>query len=153
VAGAENATTLMERHRQEAEGRLAELRPYVEEAEEIEGYLDAFKSPGRRRTATRSRGAGSASSGNSTTRRRRRSNGPDRHDQFLAVVEKEPGLGIPQIAERINAHLAEGETKVSATYLYRVRDALMDDGKIEVEGDGFKAVEGARDPEEAAQES
>lgn len=129
--------TLMERHRQEAVSRRDELLPAVEEFNQLEDYLSSFTGGTRRRSATRS--------GTGTKRRQSRNgNGPNRADQFLAVVEANPGVTIPQIAEKINEHLGEGERPVSGNYLYRVRDALTEEGKIEVEGDGFKATKAAK---------
>jgi hypothetical protein len=86
---------------------------------------------GRRRAATRTR----ARSTNGRRRPRRtatrRRAGGTRAEQALALIKSNPGMTVPQIADRMG---------IRQNYLYRVTAALQKQGSVKRRGQGFVAA-------------
>ena len=61
-------------------------------------------------------------------RPRRRRGGNTRATQALELVRSQPGITIPQIAERL---------KIEPNYLYRVMPKLVEDGSVKRDGQGW----------------
>jgi hypothetical protein len=59
---------------------------------------------------------------------RRRRGGNTRATQALDLVRAQPGITIPQIAERL---------KIEPNYLYRVMPKLVEDGSVKRDGQGW----------------
>jgi len=121
----------LEEKKREIAARQRELRPYVDEYNQLEEALRALggvkasaaPAPARarpaRRTAT-SRGGG---------RRRGRPRGTGtRANQTLELVKSSPGITIPQLAEKMG---------IKQNYLYRVLPGLAQDGKVRKDGRGW----------------
>jgi hypothetical protein len=116
--------------RQGLEARLAELR---DETQRIEAALAALggvsggSATRRRRRQSRPR---SASSGNGRRRSggRRRRAGGTRSEQALELVRTQPGITIPELAERMG---------IKQNYLYRVLPGLQQDGLVTKQGKGW----------------
>ena len=121
----------LEEKKREIAARQRELRPYVDEYNQLEEALRALggvkasaaPAPARarpaRRTAT-SRGGG---------RRRGRPRGTGtRANQTLELVKSSPGITIPQLAEKMG---------IKQNYLYRVLPGLEQDGKVRKDGRGW----------------
>src|SRR3954454_22342808 len=116
----------LEEKKREIANRLKELQPAVEEHARLQGGLQALEganagaapapAPARRR-----------SGGASGRRGRPRGTGP-RANQTLELVRAEPGITIPQLAERMG---------IKQNYLYRVLPGLEQDGKVRKEGRGW----------------
>jgi predicted transcriptional regulator len=117
--------------------RMQELEPLIEEYEKLEELakrlgIDRTRRPPAKRgattrarstiaaRATRSRSAGSGlrgARGGAAQGRRR--------DQVLALVKRQPGVTVPEIAKELG---------VDPTGLYRVVRTLQSDGQIKKEG-------------------
>jgi transposase-like protein len=106
--------------------RLAELR---EETGRLEQARAALAGGGRRR-AGRPRSA----SGTSGARRGRRRGSGTRSLQALEIVKQQPGITIPELAERMG---------IKQNYLYRVLPGLQKDGMVRKEGRGWHARDAA----------
>jgi hypothetical protein len=114
------------------DARLSELRVEVSKLEAARSALI-----GGNRTSARNSGAGGAS----TSTRRRANRGPGRprgrrggHTraaQALELVQNQPGITIPQIAEAMS---------IEPNYLYRVLPKLVNDGKVQRDGQGWVPV-------------
>ena len=78
----------------------------------------------RRRRATRT----------AASRPRRRRGGNTRATQALDLVRAQPGITIPQIAERL---------KIEPNYLYRVMPKLVEDGSVKRDGQGWHPAKAA----------
>ena len=116
----------------EIDDRLRELK---EEVSKLEAARSALV--GTRRGPGRPRAARAASSTTTTTRRRTgrrpgrprgRSRGGTRANQALELVRSQPGITIPQIAEKMG---------IEPNYLYRVMPRLLSDGQVKREGQGW----------------
>jgi Winged helix-turn-helix DNA-binding len=117
----------------EIDDRLRELKEEVSKLEAARSALvGTRRGPGRPRAATRT-----ASSTTTTTRRRTgrrpgrprgRSRGGTRANQALELVRSQPGITIPQIAEKMG---------IEPNYLYRVMPRLLSDGQVKREGQGW----------------
>jgi hypothetical protein len=120
----------LEEKKREIAARLKELKPQVDEYHRLEGALRALDGVGGAATATataaapRTRRASSKSSG----RRGRPRGTGSRANQTLELVKSEPGITIPQLAERMG---------IKQNYLYRVLPGLEQDGKVRKEGRGW----------------
>jgi hypothetical protein len=131
------------RQRDQITKRLEELRPLyheyltLEKAQEaleqlerpvrrvVRGRRGPGRPPGRRTSASRARGGRRAS----TTRRRTRAGGT-RADEAVKVIKANPGITIPELAQRL---------KIRPNYLYRVTGQLQKERKIRKRGRGFHA--------------
>ena len=111
--------------RQEIDARLRELKPAVEEYEQLQKASQALaglNGGGRKRArATRRRGTG---------RRRGRPRGSGtRAIQALELVKANPGITISELANHMG---------IKANYLYRVLPTLESEGKVKKDGRGWK---------------
>jgi hypothetical protein len=114
--------------------RMAELRPLVDEYNELERIAERLglsqipakaASTRGRGTARRTRGnagAGTARTGTAGTGRTR--NG-GRRDQLLAVVKEQPGITVREVGTRLG---------VDPTSLYRIVHRLEKDGALRKNG-------------------
>ena len=94
----------------------------------------ATPAPTRARRA-RGAGAGAPSAAGAGSGRRGRPRGTGtRANQTLELVRAEPGITIPQLAERMG---------IKQNYLYRVLPALEQDGLVRKEGRGWHPREAA----------
>ncbi|MBA3301166.1 MAG: winged helix-turn-helix transcriptional regulator [Thermoleophilaceae bacterium] len=118
---------------------LSEARSALEEQlkalREQEGRLErALAELGgaapRRRGPGRPRGSKNGS-GSSTPRRRRRRSGGTRAEQALELVRQNPGMTIPELADRMG---------IKQNYLYRVMGGLESEGAVKKDGRGFSAT-------------
>jgi hypothetical protein len=134
--------------RRQIDARLQQLRPAHEEyltLLEAKQALEGVKSPsatparrgpgrppgsgrGRRATAARTRPANGRRRPRRTGGRRRAGN--TRADQALDLIKANPGIGVPQIAQRMG---------IRQNYLYRVTAALQKAGSVKRQGQGFVA--------------
>jgi CRP-like cAMP-binding protein len=129
----------LDEKRREMQGRLKELRPLVDEFHRLEAAIsaldgvgnDAAPAPAPRR---RSKGAPSpgAASGSSNGRRGRPRGSGTRGKQALEIVNGNPGITIPEIAQKMG---------IQQNYLYRVLPGLQKEGLIRKEGRGWHAME------------
>jgi len=116
----------------EIDDRLRELKEEVSKLEAARSALvGARRGPGRPRAA-RSAAATKTTSRRRTGRRpgrpRGRSRGGTRANQALELVRSQPGITIPQIAEKMG---------IEPNYLYRVMPRLLADGQVKREGQGW----------------
>ena len=116
----------------EIDDRLRELK---EEVSKLEAARSALV--GTRRGPGRPRAARTAAAATTSTRRRAgrrpgrprgRSRGGTRANQALELVRSQPGITIPQIAEKMG---------IEPNYLYRVMPRLATDGQVKREGQGW----------------
>jgi hypothetical protein len=129
----------LEQKKQEIAARLKELKPAVDEYHSLEGALKALGGLATAAPATRGRrgrprgsgGGGGRTSGATRTGRRGRPRGTGtRAAQTLELVRAEPGITIPQLAERMG---------IKQNYLYRVLPGLERDGQVRKDGRGWHA--------------
>jgi CRP-like cAMP-binding protein len=129
---ASDVPDFLDEKRREISDRLKELRPLVEEYHRLEAAAAALDgvSPssgssgagrGRTRTATRR-------SSNGTGRRGRPRGSGTRSKEALALVQANPGITIPELADRMG---------IKQNYLYRVLPGLQKDGLVRKEGRGW----------------
>ena len=120
----------LEEKRREIEARMDELRPHVDEYNRLEAASKALSgaaAPSRSTRALPRRGGG----GGSTTGRAGRPRGSGtRGNQALDIVREQPGITIPEIAEKMG---------IQQNYLYRVLPGLAQDGLVEKQGRGWHA--------------
>jgi len=122
----------LEEKKREIAARQKELRPYVEEYERLEealralGGVKASAAPARA-TSTRTRRAAPSRAGGARRRGRPRGTGT-RANQTLELVRSNPGITIPQLAEKMG---------IKQNYLYRVLPGLEQDGKVRKDGRGW----------------
>lgn len=104
--------------------RAEELRPMVDEYNEIQNVLAALgdSAPSPRARAT----ASAKPSGNGARRPRPRSGG--RKDEVVKLVTSKPGLTIPEMAKQMG---------IKDNYLYRVTSGLVAEGVLRKDGQGF----------------
>lgn len=109
------------------QARLEELRPALDEAQEIEQALEALNA-GKPRTAR---------NGSGTRKRTRRSADGEksRAEQFLAIVKENPGITVSDAGKKM---------AVNPNYLYRVSSDLVKDGSITKDGKGYFPTEGEK---------
>ena len=138
----------LDEKRNEIGARLKELKPLVEEYRRLEAAAAALdgvptrgpganangngsgstrRASGRAKSATRSRGAG-------TGRRGRPKGSGTRGAEALALVKDNPGITIPEIAEKMG---------IKQNYLYRVLPGLAEDGLVKKDGRGWHPQEAA----------
>ena len=120
----------LEQKKKEIAARLSELKPAVDEYHRLEGALralDGVGNDGRAAAPARSRRSSGGPGKGSGRRGRPRGTG-SRANQTLELVTSEPGITIPQLAERMG---------IKQNYLYRVLPGLEQDGKVRKEGRGW----------------
>lgn len=129
----------LEEKKREIAARLKELRPLVEEYHRLEAAaqaLDGVNSSGGTAPPTRrkrGRPAG-AKTGSGTGRRGRPRGTGTRSKEALALVRKQPGITIPELAEAM---------KIKQNYLYRVLPGLAQDGLVTKQGRGWHPKDAA----------
>ena len=112
--------------RDEIDARMRELKPQVDEYQQLQKAAAALsgldgRGGARRRAGTR-RG--------STGKRRGRPRGSGtRAIQALELVKAHPGVTISELADHMN---------IKANYLYRVLPTLESEGKVKKDGRGWK---------------
>ena len=126
----------LEEKRREIEARMDELRPQVDEYHRLEaaakalaGAADTTSSSSRSTRPLPRRGGG----GGGGRAGRPRGSGT-RGNQALEIVRGQPGITIPEIAEKMG---------IQQNYLYRVLPALQKDGLVRKEGRGWHPLEAA----------
>jgi ribosomal protein S25 len=113
--------------RDEIDARMRELKPLVDEYQQLEKAAAALSGLNGR-TATRRRGA--AARRGPTGRRRGRPRGSGtRAIQALELVSANPGITISELADNMG---------IKANYLYRVLPTLESEGKVKKDGRGWK---------------
>ena len=133
----------LDEKRNEINARLKELRPLVDEYQRLEAAaaaLDGVQSAGNgsgpsaaRRSTARARPA-SRSRGTGTGRRGRPKGSGTRGAEALALVKGNPGITIPEIAEKMG---------IKQNYLYRVLPGLAEDGLVRKDGRGWHPKDAA----------
>ena len=123
---------LDEKKREIAE-RLKELRPLVDEFNRLEAAQRALDGAdlgnGRTGSSSRGRRARAATSRASSSAARGRPKGTGaRSKEALALVQENPGITIPELAERMG---------IKQNYLYRVLPGLQEEGLVTKEGRGW----------------
>jgi hypothetical protein len=125
--GREIVSDFLAKTRQDIDARLKELKPAVDEYEQLKKASAALAglnggSGGRRRSGGTRRG--------STGRRRGRPRGSGtRAIQAFELVKANPGITISELADNMN---------IKANYLYRVLPTLQSEGKVKKDGRGWK---------------
>jgi hypothetical protein len=130
--------------RQEIGARLKELKPLVDEYGRLEAAAAALdgvpatpsvqaapatrRAPARAAAATRKRGATHGG------RRGRPKGSGTRGAEALALVKANPGITIPEIAEKMG---------IKQNYLYRLLPGLAEDGLVVKDGRGWKPTQSA----------
>jgi hypothetical protein len=122
----------LDEKKREIAARLNELRPLVEEYQRLEAAQRALEgvgttAPATRRAPTRRRSGGSSGSTGTGRRGRPRGTGT-RAKQALELVQANPGITIPDLAEQMG---------IKQNYLYRVLPGLEQDGLVRKEGRGW----------------
>ena len=117
----------LEKKKREIADRLKELQPQVDEYRQLENALQALGGVGGRAATTRAP-ARTRRSGGGTGRRGRPKGTGSRANQTLELVRAEPGITIPQLAEKMG---------IKQNYLYRVLPGLEQDGMVRKEGRGW----------------
>jgi hypothetical protein len=125
----------------ELRSRVRELRPMHEEYLRIEAALRSLEggSPPApkqaRRGPGRPRGSKSTRTGKKGTQRRRR--GGTRAEHAARVVAENPGVAVPEIAEKL---------KIKPNYVYRVMANLQKEGVVRKRGKAYYPSAGAAVP-------
>ena len=120
----------LEEKRREIEARMDELRPQVDEYHRLEAAAKALAgaadttSSSSRSTRPLPRRGGCGGGGRAG---RPRGSGT-RGNQALEIVRGQPGITIPEIAEKMG---------IQQNYLYRVLPGLAQDGLVEKQGRGW----------------
>jgi hypothetical protein len=144
-------TDFLTQQRRQIDARLQELKPAYEEyltLLQAKDALEGLKTPSRvgrppgrrgpgrppgssngRRTATRARSANGRRRPRRTATRRRA--GGTRADQALQLIKSNPGMTVPQIADKMG---------IRQNYLYRVTAGLQKQGSVKRRGQGFVAA-------------
>jgi hypothetical protein len=125
--------------RREIKGRLDELKPLVDEYNQLDAALRALEgvggdTPAPARARRRSPTSTSDGAGKSRGRRGRPRGSGTRGKQALELVRSKPGITIPELAQ---------EMGIQQNYLYRVLPGLQKDGMVRKEGRGWHPLETA----------
>lgn len=131
-------TDFLDKKRKEIDARLAELKPLVDEYDQLEAAAAALSGVGsgtaRRRGPGRPKGSRnrrpSGTRKGSGRRGRPRGTGT-RAIQALKIVKAKPGITIPELA---------GEMGIKQNYLYRVLPTLQQEKKVTKKGRGWHPV-------------
>jgi hypothetical protein len=131
-------TDFLTRQRKMITSRLEELRPLYDEyltLEKAQQALDQVSAPIRRivgRGPSRPAARPAARRGGRPAAKRRTTRRPGgRADQALEVIKANPGIRIPELADKLG---------IRPNYLYRVTAALQKERKIRKRGRGFHAA-------------
>jgi ribosomal protein S25 len=115
----------LEEKRKEIDARLRELRPLVDEFNQLEKAAAALAGVGGTRSTT-TRARRSLSSG---PRKRGRPRGSgNRAKQALELVRARPGITISELANAMG---------IKANYLYRVMPTLQKEGQVKKRDKGW----------------
>jgi CRP-like cAMP-binding protein len=133
----------LDEKRREIGARLKELKPLVDEYQRLEAAAAALDgvptlmhaTSATRRAPARSK-AGPARRRDATHsgRRGRPKGSGTRGAEALAIVKHNPGITIPEIAEKMG---------IKQNYLYRVLPGLADDGLVVKQGRGWHPKDAA----------
>lgn len=122
-------TDFLDEKRKEIDARLKELKPLVEEYQRLEKASAALSGVEQGGGARRSNGSRRRSSGSSGSGRRGRPRGSGKRAlQAEELVNAQPGITIPELADAMN---------IQANYLYRVMPTLQSEGKVNKRGKGW----------------
>jgi hypothetical protein len=111
------------------DARLSELDAEVKKLQAARAALVGVQRRPGRPAGSRNSAAPARRAGRRPGRPRgRRAGGGTRGAQALALVQKRPGITIPEIAT---------ELKIEPNYLYRVMPGLVKDGSIKRDGKGW----------------
>jgi hypothetical protein len=131
-------TDFLDEKRHEIAARLKELRPLVDEYKRLDAAAAALDgvptlmdaAPATRGAPTRTTAAPARKRGATHGGRRGRPKGSGtRAAEALALVKENPGITIPEIAEKMG---------IKQNYLYRVLPNLASDGLVVKDGRGWK---------------
>lgn len=123
-------TDFLDEKRTEIDARLKELKPLVDEYERLEkaaAALSGVDTSGSQRRPSGSRRRSASGSSGSGRRGRPRGSGK-RALQAQELVNAQPGITIPELADAMN---------IQANYLYRVMPTLQSEGKVQKRGKGW----------------
>ena len=123
----------LDEKRNEINARLNELKPLIAEYQRLEAAVAALDGiPQTKVTAPARRSPGRATStsrrSKPTGRRGRPRGSGIRGTEALALVRAQPGITVPEIAEKMG---------IKQNYLYRVLPALADGGLVRKDGRGW----------------
>ena len=124
----------LDEKRKEIQARLKELRPLVDEFHRLEAAERALSGMEGKPAAAAAPRRRRASSSSSNGRRGRPRGSGTRAAQALQLVEENPGITIPKLAEAMG---------IKQNYLYRVMPGLAEEGKVTKSGRGWHAREAA----------
>jgi hypothetical protein len=131
-------TDFLDEKRHEIATRLKELRPLVDEYQRLDAAAAALDgvprltdaAPATRRAPARATAPAARRRPATQGGRRGRPKGSGtRGAEALALVKENPGITIPEIAEKMG---------IKQNYLYRVLPGLADDGLVVKDGRGWK---------------
>ena len=114
----------LEEKRKEIDARLRELRPLVDEFNQLEKAAAALAGVGGGRAAVRTR----RSSSSSPRKRGRPRGSGNRAKQALELVRARPGITISELADAMG---------IKANYLYRVMPTLQKEGQVKKRDKGW----------------
>ena len=109
----------LDQMRSSLEARAAELRPLVEELQQIEAALEVLSRNGAVRRRATKQVQRSATPSKRPTRRGQRS------QRFLRIVKANPGITVTGVAKKMG---------VQASVLYRVANTLVSERKLKKSG-------------------
>ena len=132
----------LDEKRSEIGARLKELKPLVEEYQRLEAAAAALDgmpqnnghAPARRPAARAAARGARRAAGKGTGRRGRPKGSGTRGAEALALVRSQPGITIPEIAEKMG---------IKQNYLYRVLPGLAEDGLVRKDGRGWHPKDAA----------
>jgi hypothetical protein len=138
----------LDEKRNEIGARLKELKPLVDEYLRLEAAAAALDEVPTRASASNGNGGGSTrratarvkaasrgrGGGGGTGRRGRPKGSGTRGAEALALVKGNPGITIPEIAEKMG---------IKQNYLYRVLPGLAEDGLVTKDGRGWHPKDAA----------
>jgi hypothetical protein len=120
-------TDFLSEKRKEIDARLRELRPLVEEYQQLEQAANALNGLNGGGSTTRRRGPGRPRGTGRRRRGRPRGSGK-RAIQAMELVSANPGITISDLADKMG---------IKANYLYRVMPTLQEEGKVKKRGRGW----------------
>jgi hypothetical protein len=118
----------LDEKRKEIQARLKELKPLVDEYHRLEAAEQALSGVGAKPAATAAPTRRRRSAGSSNGRRGRPRGSGTRAAQALQLVQENPGITIPELAQAMG---------IKQNYLYRVMPGLADEGKVTKSGRGW----------------
>ncbi|MGH2917927.1 MAG: winged helix-turn-helix transcriptional regulator [Solirubrobacteraceae bacterium] len=131
----------LDEKRSEIGSRLKELKPLVDEYNRLEAAaaaLDGVSGNGAsaapRPAAKRATKAAPRRRSATGKRRGRPKGSGTRGNEALALVQANPGITIPELADRMG---------IKQNYLYRVLPGLADDGLVKKDGRGWHPKDAA----------